>query len=137
VEDLNMQRNMGLAQRARYLARIVGGLALVVGLLGGGVWLHVSDWPAAIRLGALAGVVILTLAIFPLVQAVYRRMDELEQRVHEKASTASLPLLACLAAAIGVLQAQGVVPLFNLLWIFGAVVAVWAVGLVCADRAFK
>ncbi len=75
--------------------------------------------------------------LIPFTLFIYRRMDELQKRLHEHACVVGLSLLISLAGVTGVLQANQFLPLFNLAWFFIAGVCIWAVSLVVADYIYK
>jgi hypothetical protein len=75
--------------------------------------------------------------LFPLSYLIYFRMDELQKKLHEHASVASLTLLVSAAGLIGVLQANEIIPLFNQVWFLIAAIAVWGVALMFSDRCYK
>lgn len=68
---------------------------------------------------------------------IYSKMDELEQKLHKDACTVSFPLLISLVAVIGVLQANNILPLFNLVWVFMGTIVMWSLLLVFNDYIYK
>ncbi|MES2935761.1 MAG: hypothetical protein V4805_19995 [Pseudomonadota bacterium] len=132
-----MAKNLVVPGQVRYLFNIIGGVVLLTGVIAAGVCLKSFGLAPTANMVALAVVLLALLALFPLVRSVSHRMDELQQALHEKASAAALALSVALAAVVGVLQANDVIPLFNQLWTFAAIVALWAIGLMLTDAKFK
>ncbi len=133
---LAMTEHRRLAQPL-YLAKLLLGLGLL-----GAVTLIALEPSLGASLGlppALTLIVSLLamLLLAPAVLLVYRRMDELNQGLHQQASTISLTLLAAGSGVLGVLQARGLLPLFNQFWLLGGLLAVWGIALMLRDRRYR
>ncbi len=86
----------------------------------------------------LVGLPIAIFGILPLfTYFIYSKMDELQQKLHNNACATSFPLLTSLVAVIGVLQANDILPLFNLVWVFIGFIAIWSLLLVFNDYIYK
>lgn len=120
--------------QTRYLARIVLGLALIASLALAAAWLAQAPVANAVRLPALALLALAMLAIAPLAKTLSERVDEMQLSLHRIASTRSLGWLAGACGAVGVLQLNDLLPAFNQLWTLGAVIALWGLQLMLADR---
>jgi hypothetical protein len=86
---------------------------------------------------AVPAYLLVMLALAPLAFFFYKRMDELNRHLHQAASAISLPILASASGILGVLQACGILPLFNQFWLLGGLIALWAVALMLCDRRFR
>lgn len=120
-----------------YLLKVISGLALLGLIVGSAFWLPLSGVSQLEQGWGLSGLLIAAVALFPLVQWKYRRMDELQRLLHQNSSVITLPMLASLFCLIGILQAAEIIPLFNQFWFLGILVAVWGVNLMLADRRFR
>ena len=49
----------------------------------------------------------------------------------------SLPLMACGCGTVGLLQAHGLLPLFNQLWMLFAAIGCWGIALMVCDRQYR
>lgn len=120
-----------------YLFKVLTGLAIVAGLVAAALWLPLSAASPTQQRWGLGALLLAALLLIPTVQGLYRRRDELQQRLHQRASVASLSMLAGACCLLGILQAQQIVPLFNQFWTFGLMVALWGINLMLADRRFR
>jgi tellurite resistance protein TehA-like permease len=121
----------------RYLSKVVLALALL-----GAVVLMSLDSGLAASLGLPSFVIdlaclLVMLALAPWVFHVYKGMDELHRHLHQAASAISLPLLASVIGAVGVLQARGYLPLFNQFWSLGGLLVLWGIALMQSDRRLR
>jgi hypothetical protein len=129
-----MHKDPTTANQVRYLIKVLLGLALLslVAL----VALRLPD----LALGATARQAVIVLLVLilwmqvPLIRWLYGRADELRQLMHRQACASSLAWLAAGNGIAGVLQANGVIPTFNQFWALAALVALWGVQLMLADR---
>lgn len=120
-----------------YIIKVTTGLIIIGGavaltLLGDSFQLPSSlDWLlVAFPIGLFT-------LLFPLSYLTYFRMDELQKKLHEHASVATLTLLVSVAGIIGVLQANEVIPLFNQVWSLVASIIIWGISLMFSDRSYK
>jgi hypothetical protein len=67
----------------------------------------------------------------------YRGMDELDRSLHHQASALMYPASALSCCVVGLLQANELLPLFNLLWVLGAQVGGWSLALMLCDRRYR
>ncbi|KAF0811443.1 hypothetical protein IGB42_04061 [Andreprevotia sp. IGB-42] len=118
---------------ARYLLKIIATLILLVALCTATIAAP-PDTRAAAAWLLLALLVLL--ALLPLARWLLGRADELQQLINARSCMAGFALLAVGSAGVGLLQAQGWLPLFNQLWTALAALALWGVGLMLADRPF-
>ena len=123
--------------RLRYLAKVLTGLLLLGAVIAIG-----TDASLMARFGFMSSVAVALLALIlfgiaPLVLIVYRRMDELNRSLHQQACAVGLPLTAACCGGVGVLQAQGLLPLFNQLWTLLAVVLGLGLSLMLCDRKYR
>lgn len=127
----------GRLPQPRYLIKVVIGLGLLMGLAAAAFWLPYSPLTQVQQSWLLALLVMLAAALFPLVQWVYHRMDELQRLMHKRASVITLPLTAAIACCVGVLQANQLMPLFNQFWGLALIVVLWGINLMLADRRYR
>jgi hypothetical protein len=121
-----MNEDQPTAGQARYLIKVLLGIALL-----GFEVLVALGLPEAVISVAL---VVTMLMQVPLIRWLYGRADELRQLMHRQACTRTLAWLAAGSGVAGVLQANGLIPVFNQFWMLGALVAMWGVQLMLADR---
>lgn len=121
-----------------YLTRIVVGLIVIgAAMISASIVKHLSG-VGEVEQGVIT---LICLAIFigliPFIYSIYRKMDELQKRLHEFASVYSNALIISFAGTVGSLQALGFVPLFNMFWVFGCSIAIWSIALMLNDRKYK
>jgi len=75
--------------------------------------------------------------ILPVSYLIYSKMDELQKKLHEHASLATLTLVIVAMGITGVLQSNDIIPLFNQVWVLIAGILIWAIALVFSDRFYK
>ncbi len=120
-----------------YLGKVIAGvltlisLALVSALLGSAEL--GEPWKNAL----VAVLILAALAIPVFVRAVYRKMDELQKRLHERACVFSLGLTFSASFVAGILQAHRIVPEFSPFWVCAMIVCSWGLGLALANRQFS
>ncbi|SMC29234.1 hypothetical protein SAMN02745857_03707 [Andreprevotia lacus DSM 23236] len=125
-----------LVARLLYLLRVITGLLLITLLAGAAGFAPLAGLPAELRPWLAAGLSLAWLALLPWAQRRLQRMDELHQWINARACVAALASGAVASAGVGSLQALGYVPLFNQLWTFAALLALWGIGLMVADWPF-
>jgi hypothetical protein len=119
-----------------YIFKIFLGLIAVAGVMVVAYALGLSGLSPIARYIVLGVLLIIASAIVPFAKRIYSKMDELRKLQHQTACVASLPLIAAIAAIVGMLQFSGLIPAFNQFWMFGLVLAVWATNLMLADRPY-
>jgi len=120
-----------------YLVKVLTGLLILVGIVGTAVMLPQWEVSEAVR-RMLIGVSVAAFAVLAgVVYRVYKKVDEFQKRLHDHASVLTIALVIALLGMAGVLQANGMVPLFNLFWVMGAVIAIWGVALASYDKRYK
>lgn len=77
------------------------------------------------------------ISILPVSYLIYSRMDELQKKLHNHASVATLTILIPAMGVIGVLQASNVIPLFNHVWVLISGIIIWGISLVFSDHFYK
>jgi hypothetical protein len=130
---------MRLIQKSQivYLLRVILGLLTLISVstlafilpdhyfLNGWVW-----W----MLGVL---ILFFVVLFPTINLIYGKMDELQKKLHENAAVFAITFLISLSGIFGILQANGIIPLFNQFWMLGITIAVWAIALSFYDKHYK
>lgn len=118
----------------RYLTKVLFGLTALALWVAAAIWLpSVANTSPGREI--TVGVLILgMLALVRVVHWLYGHADELQQAIHQIACARSLPWLTAACGAIGVLQANDLLPVFNQLWMMGFLVAMWGLQLMLADR---
>ncbi len=119
-----------------YIVKVVGGLLALAGFAATSTLVRWQDLSPAIRLGGISALLLLAISIVPLVQTAYWRQDELHRTMHQMASTSALLWAAAISAAIGALQAAGLLATFSQFWTLGAIVCLWGLRLMLADRRY-
>lgn len=129
------------AASARYLAKLLAGLLSMT------VVVAVTAQPSLVHqlargmgIGAhlaFTGLALLLCGVTPVMWLAYRGMDELNRSLHQQASAITYPVCAVSCGIVGLLQANDLLPLFNLLWVVGAQVAGWGVALMLCDRRLR
>lgn len=120
-----------------YLLKVLTGLAVLAMVILAALWLPDSGVSPVQQRTGLAVLLLSAIALVPVVQLIYHRMDELQKLLHQKASMISLAMLASGSCLVGILQASELAPLFNQFWTLGFVVVVWGINLMLADRRLK
>lgn len=126
-----------LYPRPIYLLKVLTALVVLAMVIIVALWLPLSNVSPVQQRAGLAVLLVFAIALFPVVQLIYYRMDELQKLLHQKASMISLAMLASVSCLIGILQASQLAPLFNQFWTLGLVVVVWGINLMRADRRLK
>jgi hypothetical protein len=121
-------------RQVRYLIKVLLGLALLVLDVLVALGLPDAEMSATARRAVIVVLVLAMLMQVPLIRWLYGRADELQQLMHRQACARSLGWLAAGSGIAGVLQANGVIPVFNQFWMLGVLVALWGVQLMLADR---
>jgi hypothetical protein len=122
--------------KASYLARVLVGLAMLALWVAAAILLPTTPISSPGRQIAVGALALGMFAILPLAQWLAGRADELQHAIHQQACTRSMPWLAASCGAAGVLQANGLLPVLNQLWMLGFLVAVWGLQLMLADRPY-
>jgi hypothetical protein len=126
-----------LRAQAIYLGKVVAGLLALFGLGSAAVFLKTMDLSESIRNVVLAALVLASLMIPVFVRAVYRGMDELQKRLHERACMFSLGITFAVAFVAAILEIHRIVPPFSPFWICACIGGGWGLGLALADREFN
>lgn len=129
-----MHELQAIARQVPYLIKVLLGLALLMLEVLVALGLPDAALGTTARQGVIAALVLIMLMQVQLMRWLYARADELRQLMHRQACARTLAWLAAGSGIAGVLQANGVIPLFNQFWILGALVALWGVQLMWADR---
>ena len=129
-----MNDSQDLAAQARYLIKVLLALALVALEVFIALCLPHSEASATTRQIVIALLIAIMLMQAQAIRWLYGRADELQQAMHRQACTRCVAWLAAGSAIAGVLQANDVIPVFNQLWMLAALLAVWSVQLMLADR---
>ncbi len=122
------------SRQMRYMIKVLFGLALLALELLIALGLPYAAMGATTRQVAIVTLALIMLMQVQLVHWLYGRADELRQLIHRQACTRSLPWLAVGCGVAGLLQANGVIPIFNQFWTLGVLVALWGLQLMLADR---
>jgi len=120
-----------------YLLKILLGLLALGSLVISAQAAGFPDFTERQRWFLFAALIVVALAIAPFVRFIFRRMDELQQLLHQKACANSLALIVSISAVTGILQESGLIPMFSQFWTLGGVVAIWGIQLMLADRTYK
>ncbi len=137
TQGFGMNEKPASPQKFVYLLKITAGLAGLGALAILAAALPASELPPPLRfllLGVLLGAAAL---IAPIVNRMYGRMDELHRTLHQRACVATLGVLAGASAIIGILQANGLMPVFSQFWALAMIIGVWGVNLMLADRRYR
>lgn len=132
-----MQADSPLKAHTLYLTKVVGTLLCLIAVL---TMAATPRWSVHLGVAPALSLKVLTLllcALAPMAWMVYRGMDELNRALHAQASAVMYPVSALTCCIVGLLQANDVLPLFNLLWVLGAQVAGWGLALMLADRRYR
>lgn len=129
-----MQEDQAPASRMHYLIKVLLGLALLILEVVVALGLPDLVMDATARQAVIVLLVLTMLMQVPLIRWLYGRADELQQLMHRQACARSLAWLAAGCGMVGVLQANGLIPAFNQFWMLAALVALWSVQLMLADR---
>jgi hypothetical protein len=129
-----MHEDQATARQVGYLIKVLLGLALLVFEVLVALGLPDAAMGAKARQGVIVGLVLTMLMQVQWIRWLYGRADELQQLMHRLACARTIPWLAAGSGIAGVLQANGVIPVFNQFWMLGALVALWGVQLMLADR---
>lgn len=122
------------ASSVPYLAKVVAGLCLLACWALTSLWLPFSGLAGYERAAVLA-LLAVTGGGLPLwAWWRYRRMDELQQRLHERASTFALGTSLGALAVLELLQRQGLMPELTPLAAAVAIVGLWGLGLALAHN---
>ncbi|PRC91841.1 hypothetical protein [Solimicrobium silvestre] len=132
-----MTENYSLRIQAAYLGKVMIGLLVLTGLGFASSIVDAANLSKPVKDGAFVALILAALTIPFLIGAVYRRMDELQRRLHEQACMFSPSVSFSAAFVAGILQSHQVVPEFSAFWICACVIASWGLSLVIADRQFK
>lgn len=119
-----------------YIGKVVLGLVLLLGMMGAAIGLPALALTGTFLHFALGGLIVSVLLVAFVLQQLYRSMDELQQLQHQQACTRTALQLFVLMAVLGMLQANAWIPMFNQAWMVAAMVALWGVNLMFADRAY-
>ncbi len=129
-----MHEDHTVASPLPYLIKVLLGL----GLLGLEVLIALGLPDAVMGTTARHGVIaalVLTMSLqVQWIRWLYGRADELRQAIHRQACARTLPWLAAGCGVAGVLQANGLIPVCNQFWTLGALLALWGLQLMLADR---
>jgi len=120
-----------------YLVKVVTGILLVISICTAAFLLPESNFSDGLNLGVTGMLILFFIVLFPVVYLIYRRMDELQRRLHEHASVFTITLLVSISGALGVLQANQIIPLFNQVWTLGIAIVIWATALSFFDKFYK
>jgi hypothetical protein len=123
--------------QAAYLAKVIGVVLALISLAAAPAFLRTADLDQPIKNMLLALLVLAVLLLPLLARMLYRRMDELQQRLHERACMFALGVLMPAAFLAGILQVYQRLPQFSLFWICAVLVGSWGLGLALADRKFN
>jgi hypothetical protein len=129
-----MLKNQAITSQAGYLIKVLLGLALLALEVLVALGLPELTLSTTARQAVIIVLVLTMLMQVRLIRWLYGRADELQQLMHRQACARSLAWLAAGSGIAGVLQANGVIPAFNQFWMLAALVALWGVQLMLADR---
>jgi hypothetical protein len=118
----------------RYLGKVLIGLSMLALWVSAAICLPMAAITSPWRQVTVSALVLAVLALPFLAHRQVGRADELRRAIHQLACTRSLPWLAAACGALGVLQANDLIPLFNQLWVLGLLIAMWGLQLMLADR---
>ncbi len=124
-------------QQVAYLGKVIAGLLALIGLALASVLLESAELGEPLKNALVAVLVLSALALPVFVRAVYRKMDELQKRLHERACVFSLGLTFSASFVAGILQSHHIVPEFSPFWICATIVCSWGLGLALANRQFS
>jgi hypothetical protein len=134
ITGIIMHKPFAATASLRYLAKVLLSLAALALWAAAAICLPTVAITSPWREVTVIALVLAVLALPSLAHRQVGRADELRRAIHQLACTRSLPWLAAACGALGVLQANDLIPLFNQLWMLGLLIATWGLQLMLADR---
>ena len=116
---------------------MVTGLLLVISACAVAFLVPKFNFSDGLTWGVVGMLILFFIVLFPVVFLIYRKMDELQKRLHEHASVFTITLLVSISGALGVLQANQIIPLFNQVWTLAIAIIIWATALSLFDKFYK
>ena len=132
-----MDDEQGIAIEPTYILKVIGGLAVIGAIVAASFVPGLRNWTGSDGTLMATLLIVAALVVTTLLWRIYGRLGELEKIMHHGACVLALTILALGSAVVGILQAIGLMPVFNQFWLFSAAVAVWGVCLMLVDRRLK
>lgn len=134
-----LEENMSLVQKDQvfYMTKVLTGLSVLIAVSISALKFSELELSHAAVLWGVGLFVLFFLMLFGGIYRVYKKMDELQQRMHEYASVFTVTFFVSLFGVLGVLQANHIIPLFNQFWMLGALIIIWGVALSFYDKSYK
>jgi len=120
-----------------YLVKVVVGLLSVTSVCAVALALPGLDFSGGLKETLIILCALFFFGLFPFIYKIYRRMDELQKRLHEHASVFAMTFFVSSLGIVGVLQANQMLPLFNQFITLPIAIAVWGAALSVVDRFYK